>query len=156
MGAVVLQSSFCCSVPKSCPSLFDATDCSTPGFSVLHHHPESAQTHIHRISDAVQPSHPQPPPSPPVSNLSQHQGLFQQVSSSLSGDQNIGISASTSVLPKNIQDWFPLGWTGWITLQSKGLSSVFSDSTVQNHQFFGAQVSSQNNLHIHIWPLEKP
>ena len=73
-----------------------------------------------------------------------------------SGGQTIGVSASTSVLPMNIQDWFPLGWTGWISLQSKGLSRVFSNTTVRRHQFFGAQLSSQSNSHIHTWPLEKP
>ena len=70
--------------------------------------------------------------------------------------QSIGASASTSVLPMNTQDWSPLGWTGWISLQSKGLSRVFSNTTIQNHQFFGAQLSSQSNSHIHTWPLEKP
>ena len=69
---------------------------------------------------------------------------------------NIGVSASTSVLPMNIQDWFPLGWTGWISLQSKGLSRVFSNTIVQKHWFFGAQLSLRSNFHIHTWPLEKP
>ena len=73
-----------------------------------------------------------------------------------SGGQSIGVSASTSVLPMNTQDWSPLGWTGWISLQSKGLSRVFSNTTVQKHQFFNTQLSSQSNSHIHIWPLEKP
>ena len=72
------------------------------------------------------------------------------------GDQSIGLSALASVLPMTIQDWFPLGWTGWISLQSKGLSRVFSNTTVQKHQFFAAQLSSQSNSHIHTWPLEKP
>ena len=72
------------------------------------------------------------------------------------GGQSAGVSALASVLPKNTQDWFPLGWTGWISLQSKGLSRVFSNTTVQKHQFFGAQLSSQSNSHIHTWPLEKP
>ena len=63
--------------------------------------------------------------------------------------QRIGVSASASVLPMNIQDWFPFGWTGWISLQSKGLSRVFSNTTVQKHQFFGAQLSLQSNSHIH-------
>ena len=70
------------------------------------------------------------------------------------GGQSIGVSAS--VLPMNIQDWSPLGWTSWISLQSKGLSRVFSNTTVQKHQFFGAQLSSQSNSHIRTWPLEKP
>ena len=69
--------------------------------------------------------------------------------------QSIGVSASASVLPMNIQDWFPLGWTGWIALQSKGLSRVFSNTTVQKHQFFGTQPSSQSNSNIHTWPQEK-
>ena len=72
------------------------------------------------------------------------------------GGQSIGVSASASVLPMNTQDWSPLGWTGWISLQFKGLSRVFSNTTVQKHQFFGAQLSSQSNSHIHTWPLVKP
>ena len=72
-----------------------------------------------------------------------------------SGDQSIGVSASASVLPMNIQDWFPLGWIGWISLQSKGLSRVFSNATVQKHHFFGTHLSLQSNSHIHTWPLEK-
>ena len=71
-----------------------------------------------------------------------------------SGGQNIGVSASASVLPMNTQDWSPSGWTGWISTQSKGLSRVFSNTTVQKHQFFGTQLSSQSNSHIHTWPLE--
>ena len=81
---------------------------------------------------------------------------FQMSQLFTSGDKNIGVSASTSVLPMNTQDWFPLGWTGWISLQSKGLLRVFSNTTVQKHQFFGTQPSSQSNSHIHTWPLEKP
>ena len=73
-----------------------------------------------------------------------------------SGGQTIGVSASASVLPVNIQDWSPLGWTGWISFQSKGLSRVFSNTTVQKHQFFSAQPSSQSNSHIHTWLQEKP
>ena len=70
------------------------------------------------------------------------------------GGQSIGVSASASVLPMNTEDWCPLGWTGWISLQSKGLSRVFSNTTVQKHQFFRAQLSSQSNSHIHTWLLE--
>ena len=72
------------------------------------------------------------------------------------GGQSIAVSASASVLPMNTQDWSPLGWTGWISLQSKGLARDFSSTTVQKHQFFGAQPSSQSNSHIHTWPQEKP
>ena len=83
-------------------------------------------------------------------------GSFQMSQLFVSGGQSIGVSASTSVLPMNTQDWFPLGWTGWISLQSKGLSRVFFNVTVQKHQFFGAQISLQSNYHIHTWLLEKP
>ena len=72
------------------------------------------------------------------------------------GGQSTGVSALASVLPMYTQDWSPLGWTGWTSLQSKGLSRVFSNTTVQKHQFFSAQPSSQSNSHIHTWPLEKP
>ena len=83
-------------------------------------------------------------------------GFFSVSQFFASGGQSIGVSASTSVLPMNTRDWFPLGWTGWISLQSKGLPRVFSNTTVQKHQFFGTQLSSQSNSHIHTWPLEKP
>ena len=73
-----------------------------------------------------------------------------------SGGQSTGVSALASFLPKNTQDWSPLEWTGWISLQSKGLSRIFSNTTVQKHQFFSTQLSSQSNSHIHIWLLEKP
>ena len=72
------------------------------------------------------------------------------------GGQSIGVSASASVLLMNTQDWSPLGWTGWISSQFKGLPRVFSNTTVQKHQFFSAQLSSQSNSHIHTWPLERP
>ena len=72
------------------------------------------------------------------------------------GGQSNGVSASASDLPMNAQEWSPLGWTGWISLLSKGLSRVFSNTTVQKHQFFGAQLSSLSNSHIHAWLLEKP
>ena len=118
------------SVTQSCPTLCNLITCNTPGLPVHHQLPELTQAHVHRVSDAIQPSHPLLSPSPLTFNLSQHQGLFKWV------------SASTSVRPMNIQDWFSLGWTGWISLQSKGLSRVFSNTTVQRHQFFRAQLSS--------------
>ena len=83
-------------------------------------------------------------------------GPFQMSQLFASGGQIIGVSASASVLPMNTQDWSHLGWTGWISLQSKGLSRVFSNTTVQKHQFFGSQLSTWSNSHIHTWPLEKP
>ena len=83
-------------------------------------------------------------------------GYFPMSQLFTSGDQRIGVSVLASVLPVNTQDWSPLGWAGWISLQSKGLSRVFSNTTVQKHRFFGAQLSSQSNSHIHTWLLEKP
>ena len=136
---------------KSFPNLFsqfsqlfltlcDPMDCSTPGFPVYHQLPEFTQTHVHWVGDAIQPSHPLSSPSPPAFNLSQHQGLFNWVSSSHQVAK-VGVSASTSVPPMNTQDSSPLGWTGWISLQSKGLSRVFSNTTLQKHQFFSPQLS---------------
>ena len=81
---------------------------------------------------------------------------FQMSQLFASGGQRIGVSTSTSILPMNTQDWSPLGWTGWISFQSKELSRVSSNTTFQKHQYFGAQLSSQSNSHIHTWPLEKP
>ena len=115
-------------------------DCSTPGLPVHHQLPELTQTHVHWVSDAIQPSHPRSSPSPSAFNLSQHQGLFKWVRSSHQVAEVL-VSASVSVLPMNIQDRSPLGWTGWLSLQSKELSRVFSNTTVQKHQFFGAQLS---------------
>ena len=122
-------------------------ECSTPSFPDLHQLPEFAQAHVHW---AIQPPHPLLSPSPPAFNLSQDQRLFQW------GGQRIGVSVSASVLPVNNQSWFPLGLTGWISLQSKALSGVFSNTIVQKHQFLGAQLSLWSNSHIHTWPLEKP
>ena len=101
----------CCSVAKSCPTLCDPMACSTPGFPVLHYLPEFAQTHVHWVSDAIQPSR-----LVPFSSCSQSfpaSGSFPMSQFFASGGQSIGVSASASVLPMNIQDWFPLGLTGW-------------------------------------------
>ena len=125
------------------------------GLPVHHQLPEFTQTHISWVEDAIQPSHPLSSPSPPALNPSQHQSLpVSQLFAS--GGQSIGVSALASVLPMNTQGWSPSEWTGWISLQSKRLSRVFSNTTVQKHQFFGAQLSSQSNSRIHTWPLEKP
>ena len=129
------------SVSQLCPTLCDPMDCSMPGFLVHYQLPEPAQTHVHQVSDVIQLSHPLSSPSPPAFNLSQHQGLFQWSQFFTSGGQSSRASASTSVHPMNIQVWFPLGLTGWISLQSKGLSRVFSNNTVQKHPFFSAQLS---------------
>ena len=139
------------SVAQSCPTLCNPIDYSTPGFPVLHQLLELAQTHVHWVGDAIQQSHPLSYPSPPAFNLSQHQGLFHWVS----GGQSIGISASASVFPINIQDWFLLRLTVWI-FQSKGLSRVFSNTTLQKHQVFSTQLSLSSNSPIHTWLLEKP
>ena len=130
------------SVAQSCPTLCDPMNCRTPGLPVHHQLPRSTQTHVHWVGDAIQPSHPSSvvpfsscPQSFPAS------GSFQMSQLFASGGQSIGVSASASVLPINNQDWFPLEWTGWISLQSKGLSRVFSNTTFQKHQFFGTQIS---------------
>ena len=130
----------CCSVAQSCLTLCDPVDCSTPGFPVLHYLVEFAQIHVYWVGDAIQPLHSLSSPSPPAFNLYQHQGLSQRVSYSNQVPKYWSF-ASSSVLPMNTQDWFPLGWAGWISLQSKGLSGVFSNATVQKHQFFNAQLS---------------
>ena len=140
----------------SCVQLCDTMGCSTPGFPVLHYLLELAQTHVHQVSDVIQPSHPLLSPSLLTFNLSQHEGIFQWVSSSHQVAKILVVLASSSVLPMNIQDWSPLGWTGWISLQSKGLSRVFFNTTFQKHQFFGAQLSLWSNSHIHTWLWEKP
>ena len=143
------------SVAQSCPIICDAMNRSTPGLPVHHQLPEFTQTHVHRVRDAIQPSHPLSSPSPPAPNPSQHQS-FPMSQLFTWGGQSTGVSASASLLPKKSQGWSPSEWTGWITLQSKGLSIVFSNTTVQKHQFFGTHLSSQSNSHIHTWPQEKP
>ena len=117
--------------------------------------PEFTQTHVDRVRDAIQPSHPLSSPSPPAPNPSQHQS-FPMSQLFAWGGHSTGVSASASFLPKKSQGWSPSEWTGWISLQSKGLSRVFSSITVQKHQFFSTQLSSQSNSHIHTWALEKP
>ena len=124
------------SVAQSFSTLHDTMYCSMPGLPVHRQLPEFTQTHVHQVGDAIQPSFPA-------------SGSFQMSQFFASGGQSIGVSASASVFPVNIQDWFPLGWTGWISLQSKGLSRVFSNTTVQNHQFFSTQLSLESNSHIH-------
>ena len=103
--------------------------------SIINSLPEFTQTHVHWVGDAIQLSHPLLSPSFPAFNLFQHQS-FPRSQFLASGGQSIGVSASASVLPMNIQDWFPLEWTGLISWKSKGLSRVFSNTTVQKHQFF--------------------
>ena len=107
---------------------------SMPGLPVHHHLPEFTQTHVHLVSDAIQPSHPLSSPFPPAPNPSQHQS-FPMSQLFASGGQSTGVSALASFLSKNTQDCSPLGWTGLISLQSKGLSRVFSNTAVRKHQF---------------------
>ena len=123
-------------------------NCSTPGLPVHHQLPELAQTHVYRVSDAISSS------VIPFSSCLQSfpaSGSFPMSQFFTSGGQSIEVSASASVLPVNIQDWFPLGWTGWISLLSKGISGVFSNTTVQRHQFFGALPFLLPNSHIFTW-----
>ena len=128
------------SIAQLCPTLCNPMNHNMPGLPAHYQLQESTQTHVHRVSDAIQPPHPLSSPSPPALNLSQHQGLFQS-HFFVSAGQSIGVSPSPSVPPMNTQDWSPLGQTGWISLQSKELSRVFSNTIVWKHQFFGAQPS---------------
>ena len=116
-------------------------DCSIPGFPVLHHPPKLAQTYVHWVSDAIEPSHPLSSPSPAAFKSFPASGSFLMSWLFAAGAQSIGASALASVLPMNIQDWFPLGLIDLISLQSKGLSRVFSNTAVQKHQFFSTQPS---------------
>ena len=143
------------SVSQSCLTLWDPMDCSnarppspSPTPKVYSNSCPSSQWCHPTISSSVVPFSSCLQSFP----ASWHFPMSQFFTS---GGQNIGVSASASVLPMNTQDWFLLGWTGWVSLQSKGLSRVLQ-STVQKHQFFGAQLSLQSNSHIHTWPLEKP
>ena len=144
------------SVTQLYPAIWDPMNHSTPGLPVHHQLLEFTQTHVHWVGDAIQPSHPNITPFSSCPQSFPASGSFLMSQLFASGGQNIGVSASTSVLPMNIQDWFPLGLTDLISSLSKGLSRVFSNTTVQKHKFFGAQLSSQSNSRIHTWLLEKP
>ena len=130
----------CCSIAKSCLTLYDPIDCSTLGLPVHHQLPELAQAHIHPVGDAIQPSHPLPSPSPPPSIFPRIRVFSDE--SALCIRSSKYWSFSFSISPSS-------EYTGWISLQSKGLSRVFSNTTVQKHRFFSAQLSSQSNSHIH-------
>ena len=142
------------SVTQSCPTLCNPMNRSTPDLPVHHQLPEFIQTHVHRVTDAIQPSHPLLFPSllPPIP-LSIR--VFSNESTLCMRWPKYWSFASASVLPMNTQGWSPLGWTGWISLQSKGLSRVLQHHS-SKHQFFSAQLSSQSNSHIHTWLLGKP
>ena len=151
----IVVSSSSGSLAQSCLTLCDPMGCSMPDFPVHHQLPGLAQTHVHWVSDAIQPSHPVIPFSFCLQSFPAS-GIFPMSQFFPSGGQSIGISAAALVLTIYIQDWFPLGLTGLISLQSKGLSRVFSNTTVQKHQFFGAQPFLLSNFHIHTSLLEKP
>ena len=149
------------SIAQSYLTLCDPMDYSTPGPWVHHHLPEFAQTRVHWVHDHWEDG---PSSAVPLSSCFQPfpaPGSFQTSQLFAWGGQSIGVSASGSVLPMNTQDRSPLGWTSWISLQPKGLSIVFSNTTVQKHQFISTQLSLWSNSHIHTtlshtWILEKP
>ena len=132
--------------------LCNPMNCSTPGFPVLHYLPEFAQTRVHWVGDATQPFHHLSPPYP-LSSIFPSIRVFSVSWLFASGGQSIG--ASASVLPINIQGWFPSGLTDFVSLLSKGLSRVFSSTIIQKHQLFDVQPSLSYNSHIHTWLLEK-
>ena len=141
VGGLGLNSSQFSSVAQSCPTLCYPMDCSTPGLPVHHQLPEFTQIHVHWVGDAIQPSQTSVIPFSSCLQSFPASGSFPVSQLFASGGQNFGVSSSASVLPMTIQDWFPLGWTGWISLQSKGLSRVFSNTMVQKHRFFSTQLS---------------
>ena len=143
------------SVAQLCPTLCDPMDYSTPSLPGHHQLPEFTQTHVHWVGDAITISSSVIPFSSCLQSFPESESFPMNQLFAWDG-QSIGVSASTSVLLVNTQDWSPLGWTGWISLQSKGLSRVFSNTTVHNHQSFSAQLSLESNSHIHTWILEKP
>ena len=143
------------SVIQSCLTLCDPMNRSTPGFPVHHQLPEFTQTHVHWVSDAIQPSHPLSSPFPPAPKSLPASESFPMSQSFAWGGQSIGVSALASFLPKKSQGWSPSEWTGCISLQSKGLSRVFSNPTVQKHQFFGTQLCLWFNSYIHTWLQKK-
>ena len=133
------------SFAQSCLALCDPMDCSTSGLPVHHQLPELTQTYAHQVSDTIQPYHLVVPISSHLQSFSAS-GSSQMSQLFASGGQSIGVSASVSVLPMNIQDWFPLGWTGWISLQSKELESLLQHhsskaSILQCSDFFIVQLS---------------
>ena len=128
-------------VAQSYSPLCDPMECSMPGLPVHHQLPEFTQTHVHWVGDAIQPSHPLSSPLLAPSIFPNTKVFSNDSVLPIRWPKYCRFSASASVLRKNIQDWFPLGWTGWISLQSKGLSGVFSNTTVQKHQFFSAELS---------------
>ena len=142
-------------VSQSCPTLRGSMDCSTKGF-LIHHHSKNLLK-LMSIESVIPSNHlilccsllllP---------SIFPKSGSFPMSQFFTSGGQRIGVSASLSVFPMNIQDWFPLELTGWISLHSKGLLRVFSNTTIQKDQFFSTRLPLKSNTHIHTWLLEKP
>ena len=143
-------------VNESCLTIWEPMDCSTPGFPVHHQPLETTQTQLHRVSDAIQPSHPLSSPCPITNNSAQHHVIFQWVSSLHHVATIVEIQLQHQSFQWIFRTDFLEDLTGLNSLQSKGLSRVFSNTTVQKHQFVGSQHSSQSKFHIRTWPLEKP
>ena len=153
-----IELAFCCwwcSVTKLCSAVCDSMASSTPSFPVLHYLLEFAQTHIHWVSDAIPPSHPLSPPSPPTLSLLSIKFFSNELALCIRWPKNWNIIFSISSSNK-FQCWFPLRLTGLISLLPKGFSRVFTSTTIQKHQFFSAQPPLWPSSHIQIWLLEKP
>ena len=144
----------CCWVTQSCQTLCHPMDCNMPRFPFLNYLPGFAQTHVHWVDDAIQPTHSVTLISSCLQSFPAS-GSFPVSQLFPTGGQSIGALSSASVLLMNIQGWFLLGLTGLISLQSKELSRVFSSITVRKHQLFSAQLYLWSNTHIHTWLLEK-
>ena len=149
-----VESSCCCfcSVSQLHLTLCDPMDCSTPGLSVPHHLPKLSQVHVHWTGNAIHPSYSLTPSSSAL-NLSEHQGLFQWASCYHQVTKIFEFQLLASVLSRSVQGWFSLRLTDLISLLSKGLSGVFSSSTVWRHQFFGIFPSLWSSSQNRTWPL---
>ena len=143
----------CCSVTVVSDFLW-SHECTMSGSPILYYLLEFTQIYIYWVGDAIQLSHPLPPPSLCHQSFPAS-GSFSMSQLFTSGSQSIGLSASAPVLPMNVQSWLPLGLTGLISLQSNGLSRVFPNTIVRKHQFFSADSSLWSKSHIHTWLLEK-
>ena len=151
---LVIVSGTISSVSQLCATLCDPVDCSTPGLPVHHQLPEFAQTHVHWVGDGIQPSHPLSSPSPPTFNLSQHQGLLRWVSSSHQVAKVLEFQLQHQSFQWTFRtDFFRINWVDLLAVQ--GTLKSLLHTTVQKHQFFGTQLSSYSNSHIHTQLLEK-
>ena len=144
----------CCSVTQLYPTLYSPMDCGSPGFTVLHYLPELAQTHVHWVDDAIQPSHLLSPPSSALKSFPASES-FSVTWLFTSGDQSIGALASPSVLPINIQGWFPLGLTSLISLLQMDSQQSFPAPQLKSINYLTLSLLYGSNSHIHTWLLEK-